>query len=136
MRVNTDDEIYAVDNVWLGPADLPFGLTLPRARYIAWGIGVTTFLGVFWLFRTQLGFDLGFFTVAWAVIIAVAITRFITAKITHERPALAVFQMWLHELRAPGKTPAPRDGSLSPASVRRRSLPAARGSRSHRKEKR
>ena len=92
---------------------------------------------MFWLFRTQLGFGLDFFTVAWAVIISIAITRFVTAKITHERPALAVLQMWLHELRAPSKTPESRSGVLSPASVRRQSPHAsAQRPRAQRKETR
>jgi len=35
LRIRTDDEVYRVDAVWLGPpkATFPF-----RARYVAWGV--------------------------------------------------------------------------------------------------
>ena len=43
MLLRPDDEVYRVDAVWLGPQ----GLTLPwSARYSAYGIWVTLFVGV------------------------------------------------------------------------------------------
>jgi hypothetical protein len=41
MRIRTDDEVYRVDAVWLGPpkATMPW-----RVRYVAWGVGTVVFL--------------------------------------------------------------------------------------------
>ena len=41
MRVRTDDEVYRVDAVWLGPPKATFPW---RARYVAWGVGIVVFL--------------------------------------------------------------------------------------------
>lgn len=117
MRVRTDDEVYRVDAVWLGPpkATFPF-----RARYVAWGVGILVFILVLTGERV-VGFGFGFFTVAWAVVATVVLTRLICSRISHERPLGAVFTMWLRELNTPRETSAGTGGAASATRIRVRS---------------
>jgi len=124
VRVRTDDEVYRVDAVWLGPPKATFPW---RARYVAWGVGILVFLVVFGVERF-IGFDIGFFTVAWALIITVVITRMICSRINHERPLGAVFAMWVGELTSPRETGTGAGGAASATRIRIRSQrPRPRG---------
>lgn len=114
MRVRTDDEVYRVDAVWLGPPKATFPW---RARYVAWGVGILVFLVVFGVERF-IGFDIGFFTVAWALIITVVITRSICSRINNERPLGAVFTMWVRELNSPRETGTGVGGATSATRIR------------------
>lgn len=114
MRVRTDDEVYRVDAVWLGP---PKATTPWRARYVAWGVGIVTFFLTLAAER-QLGFDFGFFTVAWALVITIALTRLICGRISHERPLGAVLAMWARELLAPRESSRSSGGAASAQRVR------------------
>lgn len=114
MRIRTDDEIYRVDAVWLGPPKATFPW---RARYVAWGVGIPMFLVILGLER-QLGIGFGFFSTAWAFVLAIAITRMITAKITHERPLSAVFAMWLRELQSPREKTGADGGAASASKIK------------------
>ncbi|WP_186763158.1 hypothetical protein [Lentzea tibetensis] len=114
MRVRTDDEVYRVDAVWLGPPKATFPW---RARYVAWGVGILVFLVVLTVER-RMGFSFGFFTTAWAFVITIIITRFITARISHERPLSAVVTMWVRELTAPRERTASTGGAASAARIR------------------
>ncbi|HET6505073.1 MAG TPA: hypothetical protein VFG87_30350 [Amycolatopsis sp.] len=109
MRIRTDDEIYRVDAVWLGPPKATFPW---RARYVAWGVGIGVFLVVLTVER-QIGIGFGFFSTAWAFVVTVAITRLITSKINHERPLGSVFTMWLRELHTPRETARGVGGAVS-----------------------
>lgn len=123
MRIRTDDEVYRVDAVWLGPPKATFPW---RARYVAWGVGIVTFLVVL-LIERRVGFGFGFFSTAWAVVITILTTRLIGKRINHERPLGAVLVMWLRELTAPRRVPESRGGAASAASVRvRRQRPGRR----------
>lgn len=117
MRIRTDDEIYRVDAVWLGPPKATFPW---RARYVAWGIGIAVFLLVLAVER-RMNIGFSFFSTAWAVVITVALTRLIGSRISHERPLGAVMVMWLRELTAPRETATGRGGAASAARVRVRS---------------
>lgn len=117
MRIRTDDEVYRVDAVWLGPPKATFPW---RARYVAWAVGVPVFLVVLGVER-QLGFSFGFFSTAWAFVITILVTRLITAKISHERPLGAVFGMWLRELRTPRERGTGSGGAASAGKIRVRS---------------
>jgi hypothetical protein len=117
VRVRTDDEVYRVDAVWLGPPKATFPW---RARYVAWGVGILVFLLVLTGERA-IGFSFGFFTVAWALIITVLLTRVICSRISHERPLGAVFTMWMRELYTPRETTAGGGGAASATRVRVRS---------------
>ena len=113
MRIRTDDEVYRVDAVWLGPprATMPF-----RARYVAWGVGVAVFLLVLTVER-RLGISL-FWSIAWGIVITILLTRIICAKISHERPLSAVSALWLRELTAPREVTAGEGGAVSATRVR------------------
>lgn len=117
MRIRTDDEIYRVDAVWLGPPKATFPW---RARYVAWGIGIAVFLLVLAVER-RMNIGFSFFSTAWALVITVALTRLIGSRISHERPLGAVMIMWLRELTAPRETTTGRGGAASAARVRVRS---------------
>lgn len=113
MRIRTDDEVYRVDAVWLGPprATMPW-----RARYVAWGVGVFVFLLVLTVER-RIGISL-FWAIAWGLVVTVLLTRIITSKISHERPLTAVSAMWLRELTAPREATTGDGGAVSATRVR------------------
>jgi hypothetical protein len=113
VRIRTDDEVYRVDAVWLGPprATMPW-----RARYVAWGVGVVVFLLVLTVER-RIGISL-FWAIAWGLVATILITRIITSKISHERPLGAVTTMWVRELTAPREATTGRGGAVSATRVR------------------
>jgi len=113
VRIRTDDEVYRVDAVWLGPprATMPW-----RARYVAWGVGGGVFLLVLTVER-RIGISL-FWAIAWGLVATVLLTRIICAKISHERPLTAVASMWLRELTSPRETTAGQGGAVSATRVR------------------
>ncbi|MGH3934547.1 MAG: hypothetical protein ACRDS1_06150 [Pseudonocardiaceae bacterium] len=114
MRIRTDDEVYRVDAVWLGPPKATFPW---RARYVAWGVGAVLFLVVLGIER-QVGIGFSFFSTAWALLITILLTRLIGTRISHERPLTAVAAMWVRELTAPRKRTAARGGAASAAQIR------------------
>ncbi|GAB3446861.1 hypothetical protein [Actinophytocola sediminis] len=113
MRIRTDDEVYRVDAVWLGPpkATMPW-----RARYVAWGVGVVVFLVVLTVER-RIGISL-FWSIAWGMVITVALTRVICSRISHERPLGSVTAMWVRELTAPREATTGAGGAASATRVR------------------
>jgi hypothetical protein len=113
VQVRTDDEVYRVDAVWLGPPKATFPW---RARYVAWGVGILVFVLVLTGERA-VGFGFGFFTVAWALIATVVLTRLICSRISHERPLGAVFTMWVRELNTPRETTAGNGGAASATKI-------------------
>lgn len=129
MQVRTDDEVYRVDAVWLGPPKATFPW---RARYVAWGVGILVFFVVFSIQRA-IGFGFGFFTVAWGLVITVVLTRFICSRISHERPLTAVLTMWGRELTAPREVSSGTGGAASATRIRVRAT-RPRPRRSGRKE--
>lgn len=114
MRIRTDDEVYRVDAVWLGPPKATFPW---RARYVAWGVGFGLFLLVLTVER-QLGIPFGFFSTAWAFVITIALTKLITSRISHERPLGAVLAMWFRELTTPREKTTGEGGAVSASKVR------------------
>ena len=116
MRIRTDDEVYRVDAVWLGPprATMPW-----RARYVAWGVVVVVFLLVLTVER-RLGVSL-FWSVAWGIVMTIVLTRLICSRISHERPLTSVTAMWVRELTAPREVTAGEGGAVSATRVRVRS---------------
>jgi hypothetical protein len=114
LQIRTDDEIYRVDAVWLGPPKATFPW---RARYVAWGVGTVMFLVVLTVER-QMGIHFGFFSTGWGLLITILLTRLIGSRISHERPLTAVAAMWVRELTAPRKVTAVRTGAASAARIR------------------
>lgn len=113
MRIRTDDEVYRVDAVWLGPPKATFPW---RARYVAWGVGIVVFLLVLTVLR-NLGLALGW-SLAWGLVVTVGITRLITAKISHERPLGAVLAMGFRELTTPRERIAGAGGAVTASNIR------------------
>jgi len=123
VRIRTDDEVYRVDAVWLGPPKATFPW---RARYVAWGVGTVVFLLVLAVER-RMNIGFGFFSTAWGVVITIVVTRIVCSRITHERPLGAVLTMWLRELTAPRERTGERGGAASAARLRvRRERPRPR----------
>ncbi|RKT52731.1 hypothetical protein [Saccharothrix australiensis] len=114
MRVRTDDEVYRVDAVWLGPPKATFPW---RARYVAWGVGIVVFLLVTAVQR-QVGFGFDFINTGWGFVITVALTRFLCSRISHERPLSSVVTMWVRELTAPREKTSGTGGAASASRIR------------------
>jgi hypothetical protein len=114
VRIRTDDEVYRVDAVWLGPPKATFPW---RARYVSWGIGLAVFFITLTVER-RLGISFGFFSVAWALVITIAITRLVGSKINHERPLGAVSVMWARELTAPRRRNGGQGGALTATRIK------------------
>lgn len=114
MRIRTDDEVYRVDAVWLGPPKATFPW---RARYVAWGVGIVVFLAVL-VIQRRIGIGFHLISTGWAVVITIAVTRLITSRISHERPLGAVLVMALRELTAPRERTSPTGGAASASRIR------------------
>ncbi|HET9254034.1 MAG TPA: hypothetical protein VFO16_02385 [Pseudonocardiaceae bacterium] len=114
MRIRTDDDVYRIDAVWLGPPKATFPW---RARYVTWGVGTVLFLVTLGIER-QLGIGFSFFSTAWGLIITIVLTKMIGSRISHERPLTAVALMWIRELTAPRRRTASSGGAASAAAVR------------------
>ncbi len=122
MRIRTDDEVYRVDAVWLGPPKATFPW---RARYVAWGVGTVVFLVVLTVFR-QMGINL-FWSIGWGMAVTIGITMIICARISHERPLGAVLTMWVRELTAPREIVTGQGGAVTASAIRvRGELPRRR----------
>lgn len=121
MIVEPDDEIYQVNAVWLGPprATLPW-----HVRYVAWGVGIVVFFLVLAAERV-VGIGMGVFSLAWALVITVVVTRWLCSRIDYERPFGAVASLLLGELRTPREERRALGGVLQPARqvpIRRRGV--------------
>jgi len=114
LRIRTDDDVYRVDAVWLGPPKATFPW---RARYVAWGVGFVVFLLILTVER-QLGIGFGFFSTAWGFVVTIGVTRLITSRINHERPLGAVLSMWFRELTTPREQVTGDGGAVSAAKIR------------------
>jgi hypothetical protein len=105
---------------------------------VSWGIGLAVFFLTLTVER-RIGISFGFFSVAWALVITIAITRLVGSRISHERPLGAVITMWLRELTSPRQTSAGNGGAVTATRIRvngqrpqpkpgRRQLPPAQNS--------
>ena len=108
VLVRTDDEVYRVDSVWLGPPRATFPW---RARYVSYGLGLLVMIVVMFLQR-RIGIGLDFFSVAWALIITTLITRFLGKRIDYERPLGQVVALFRHELTGPRRRTAVAGGPV------------------------
>lgn len=126
MLVRTDDEVYRVDSVWLGPPRATFPW---RARYVSYGVGLLAMILVMFVQR-RLGIGLDFFSVAWALVLTVVATRFLGQRIDYERPLGQVVALFSHEVRGPRASTAVAGGAVRCGHVRQG--PVVAPSRSHR----
>ncbi|WP_214369788.1 hypothetical protein [Pseudonocardia sp. H11422] len=97
MRSSSDDELYALQNRYLGP---PGRTLLWQARYTAYGVWIA-YGFLFLIIRQQLGLFPGFLGYIVVVVAAVAATIYTMRVVTPERPAAAVLRMFSAELQAP-----------------------------------
>ncbi|MDL5155043.1 hypothetical protein [Actinomycetospora termitidis] len=97
MQIRTDDDVYRVDAVWLGPPRATFPW---RARYSSYGVGLIVMIVVMFVQR-RLGIPIGFFSIAWALLITVVVVRFVSKRINEDRPLLEWLTLFWHEVRGP-----------------------------------
>jgi hypothetical protein len=114
VLVRTDDEVYRVDSVWLGPPRATFPW---RARYVSYGVGLLAMILVMFVQR-RLGIGLDFFSVAWALVLTVVVTRFLGQRIDYERPLGQVVALFGHEVRGPRVSTAVAGGPVRSGHVR------------------
>jgi hypothetical protein len=114
VLVRTDDEIYRVDSVWLGPPRATFPW---RARYVAYGLGLLVMIFIMFVQR-RVGIGLDFFSVAWALVLTVAITRFLGQRIDYERPLGQVVALFRHEITGPRRRTVGTGGVVRSSHVR------------------
>ena len=114
MLVRTDDEVYRVDSVWLGPPRATFPW---RARYVSYGVGLLVIIVVMFVQR-RVGMGLDFFSVSWALVLTVVITRFLGQRIDYERPLGQVLAHFRHEIRGPRVRKTAGGGPVRSAHVR------------------
>lgn len=126
VHIRTDDDVYRVDAVWLGPPRATFPW---RARYSAYGVGLLVMIVIMFLQR-RLGIPIGFFSIAWALLITVVVTRFVSRRINDERPLLEWLTLFNHELRGPRPRTRAIGGALGTGHVTvRRDRPRPSGQR-------
>ncbi|MDN5749819.1 MAG: hypothetical protein L0H64_15080 [Pseudonocardia sp.] len=114
VLVRTDDEVYRVDSVWLGPPRATFPW---RARYVSYGVGLLVMILVMFVQR-RIGIGLDFFSVAWALVVTTVATRFLGARIDFERPLGQVLTLFGHEVTGPRRRTAVGGGSVRSGHVR------------------
>ncbi len=114
MLVRTDDEIYRVDSVWLGPPRATFPW---RARYVSYGLGLLVMILIMFVQR-RVGIGLDFFSVAWALVLTVVVTRFIGQRIDYERPLGQVVGLFKHEITGPRRRTVGAGGVVRSSHVR------------------
>jgi hypothetical protein len=68
--------------------------------------------------QRRLGIGLDFFSVAWALVITILITRFLGSRIDYERPFGQVVRLFLHEVTGPRQRTAVRGGEVRSGHVR------------------
>lgn len=114
MRLPDDDEIYDVDQTYLGPP----GYYIGRLRYRMIAVTpVMVLLGLAFLIKTGIGFTL--LSVALTVLIALRLSQWIVDKTTHERPIGVLMTTFWHELTAT-RLPGRGQQARRPAAFRHR----------------
>jgi hypothetical protein len=128
VQIRTDDDVYRVDAVWLGPPRATFPW---RARYSSYGVGLIVMVAVMF-FQRRLGIPIGFFSVAWALLITVVVVRFVAKRIDEDRPLLEWLTLFVHELRGPRRRTRGEGSTVGTGHVQieaarpQRALPAGR----------
>ncbi|MDQ3577907.1 MAG: hypothetical protein M3443_09975 [Actinomycetota bacterium] len=114
MLVRTDDEVYRVDAVWLGPPRATFPW---RARYVSYGLGLVLMVALMFVQR-RVGIELSFFSVAWALVLTVLLTKLIGKRINYDRPFEQVVNLFTHEITGPRQRHERRGGPVHTGHVR------------------
>lgn len=126
MEIFTDDEVYRVDSVWLGPPKATFPW---RWRYVDYGV----FLGLYPVLLIavrHLWPGISGWVFVWPAVVAALLVKFVARKISPERRLGAVLVMLGHELRGPRASSARTGSAASASRVRvRAGLPERRSRR-------
>lgn len=109
--------MYRVDAVWLGPPRATFPW---RARYVSYGVGLLAMMFIMFVQR-RLGIGLDFFSVAWALVGTVLVTRILGKKIDYERPLGQVLGQFWAEVTGPRSRRRAAGGAVRAGHVRVRS---------------
>lgn len=112
--MHTDDEVYRVDAVWLGPPRVTFPW---RARYVDYGLGMLVMIVLIALQR-RVGLSVDVFTVAWSMIATVLIVTFLGRRISSERPLGHITNGLLSEIRTPRNRRRGTGGALASRRIR------------------
>lgn len=98
MLLQSDDDIYIVDQRWYGPP----GKELPwHARYPAYGWGFTLYVLATLMERAVLRIPFGFQSMIYTLLGVCLGTTYIMRKVDPDRPLLSVLRGYWHELRTP-----------------------------------
>jgi hypothetical protein len=114
LRVRTDDEIYRIDQVWLGPPRATFPW---RATYPSYLLGFLIFLAVLFVQR-RVGISFDVLPTAWALVITVFLTRLVSRKVSYEKGVVHLFQHFWHEVSGPRGSTGGRGGEVRNQHVR------------------
>jgi hypothetical protein len=131
LRVRTDDEIYRIDAVWLGPPRATFPW---RATYSSYLLGFFIFIFVLFVQR-RVGIAFNILPTAWALVITVFLTRLVSRKVNYEKGVLHLFEHFWYEVTGPRARSGHLGGSVRNEHVRvRRMLPGPKSKRGRRRE--
>lgn len=83
--------------MWLGPPRATFPW---RATYASYLVGFLIFIAVLFIQR-RLGIAFNIFPTAWAVVIAVFLTRVISRKVNYEKGVIQLFEHFWAEVTGP-----------------------------------
>jgi hypothetical protein len=122
LRVRTDDEIYRIDAVWLGPPRATFPW---RATYASYLLGFLIFILVLFVQR-RIGISFNIFPTAWALVITVFLTRVVSRKVNYEKGVVHLFEHFWYEVTGPRERTDRRRIALRDSRVRVRREPAPR----------
>jgi hypothetical protein len=122
VRVRTDDEIYRIDAVWLGPPRATFPW---RATYASYLLGFLIFIVVLFVQR-RIGISFNIFPTAWALVITVFLTRVISRKVNYEKGVVHLFEHFWYEVTGPRERNDRKRIALRDSRVRVRKEPAPR----------
>ena len=97
MQVRTDDDVYRVDAVWLGPPKLTFPW---RARYVSYALALAVLVLVMAVQR-QLGIPFGVLSTLWALLVTVVVVRLVCRHVDVERPLVHLVVSCWADVRTP-----------------------------------
>lgn len=123
LRVRTDDEIYRIDAVWLGPPRATFPW---RATYASYLLGFLIFVAVLFVQR-RLGIAFNIFPTAWALVITVFLTRVVSRKVNYEKGVVQLFEHFWYEVTGPRESAVHRRAAVRSTHVRVQAPPPASG---------
>jgi uncharacterized membrane protein YcfT len=94
VRLRTDDDVFRIRAIWLGPAGAP----LPwHARYVAYGVWIAVFSAT--LLVKALAPMLSVGVPVWEAVVATLVTYLVMGYVDSDRTVRSLLQTGLAELR-------------------------------------